>query len=61
MAEKVILPLNDESDDLVMRLTAAEARALHLLLSRLTANEMVEKGLSSEQIRLIDCVTPICY
>lgn len=61
MAEKVFLPLNDESDDLVMRLTAAEARALHLLLSRLTANEMVEKGLSSEQVMLIDCVIPICY
>ena len=61
MAEKVILPLDDESDDLVLRLTAAEARALHLLLSRLTCNEMVEKGLSAEQIRLIDCVIPICY
>ena len=48
-------------DALQQRLTAAEARALHLLLSRLTCNEMVEKGLSAEQIRLIDCVIPICY
>lgn len=61
MAEKVFLPLNDESDDLVMRLTAAEASALHLLLSSLTRNEMVEKGLSSEQVRLIECVIHICY
>lgn len=62
MAERLILPLDDESDDTVMRLKAPEARALHLLLASLPVNEMVAKGLTLEQALLIaNNVTHVCY
>lgn len=61
MAEKVILPLEDDSNDLVMRLACDEAQALHLLLSKLSLDEMVEKGLSREQALLICNVIHVCY
>ncbi len=61
MAEQVLLPLEDESDDLVMRLSAAEAKALHLLLSQLSYEELMAKGLTLEQAGLIDQVLHVCY
>lgn len=61
MAQVVLLPLSDTTDDHVMRLTCEEAKALHLLLSRLTVDEMVEKGLSQEQASLICDVIHACY
>jgi len=61
MAQVVILPLSDTTNDHVMRLTCDEAKALHLLLSKLTVDEMVEKGLSREQASLICDVIHVCY
>lgn len=61
MAKKVILPLEDESDDTVMRLDSAEAQALYLLLSSLSYDEMVAKGLTLEQAALIENVLHVSY
>jgi hypothetical protein len=61
MAQVVLLPLSDTTDDHVMRLTCDEAKALHLLLSKLTVDEMVEKGLSQEQAYLVCDVIHACY
>jgi hypothetical protein len=61
MAENVLLPLDDETDDLVLRLTHAEAVALHKLLGELSHNEKLAKGLSSEQASLVSNVFYACY
>lgn len=61
MAEKVMLPLDDTSDDTVMRLSAAEASALYTLLSKLTLNEMMAKGLTREQALMVCDVIHVCY
>lgn len=61
MAERIILPLDDESDDIVMRLPSEEATALHLLLSKLSYADMTEKGLSNEQAEMIGRITHVCY
>jgi len=61
VAEKILLPLDDESDDLVMRLSCDEARALYDLLSRLTREDMVQTGLSPEQASMIDRIIHVTY
>lgn len=61
MAEKIILPLDDETDDVVMRLTSKEAGALYQLLSNLSRNDMTAKGLTDEQAFLVECVTHVTY
>lgn len=61
MAERVILPLADESDDVVMRLSDAESSPLYTLLSRMSRNELLAKGLTEEQAALVECVTHVCY
>lgn len=61
MAERIILPLDDESEDIVMRLPSEEATALHTLLSSLSYAEMIEKGLSIEQADMIGRITHVCY
>ncbi|WP_248769080.1 hypothetical protein [Pseudomonas sp. MWU12-2345] len=61
MAEKVLLPLDDQSDDTVMRLSRDEARALYELLSRLTREDMVQAGLSPEQAGMIDRIIHVTY
>lgn len=61
MAERIFLPIEDETDDLIMRLTDAEARALYSLLSNLSPNEMLAKGLTSEQVALMTNVIHVSY
>lgn len=61
MAEKIILPLDDETDDLVIRLTGEEAHALHQLLSNLSRNDITNKGLTPEQAAMIERVIPVTY
>lgn len=61
MAKKIILPLEDESEDIVMRLTADEATALHRLLSKLSLEEMMEKGLSKDQALAVTRVIHVTY
>ncbi|MCK3849954.1 hypothetical protein [Pseudomonas sp. W2Jun17] len=61
MAEKIILPLDDETDDVAMRLTGEEARALHLLLSGLSRNDLTSRGLTPEQAAMIERVIPVTY
>lgn len=61
MAEKIILPLEDESEDVVMRLTSDEASALHKLLSAMSINDMMAMGLTKEQALLVDSVIHVTY
>ncbi|WP_060476710.1 hypothetical protein [Pseudomonas monteilii] len=61
MAEKVILPLEDESEDIVMRLTSDEATALYRLLSKMSLEEMMEKGLSKDQALAVTRVIAVTY
>jgi hypothetical protein len=61
MAEKILLPLDDETDDVAIRLTSQEAQALHQLLSSLSRNDIVSKGLTPEQAAMIERVTPVTY
>ena len=61
MAVRVLLPQDDESDDIVMRLSSEEATALHLLLSKMSYADMTEKGLSNEQAAIIGRVIHVCY
>ncbi|KPA87298.1 hypothetical protein PF66_06208 [Pseudomonas asplenii] len=61
MAERIFLPIEDESDDLIMRLTDAEARALYSLLSTLTLKEMMEKGLTEEQAGHVCRIIHVTY
>lgn len=61
MAEKIILPLDDETDDVAMRLTSKEASALYQLLSNLSRSDMLDRGLSYEQADMVDCVTHVIY
>ncbi len=44
-----------------MRLTDEEARALYLLLANLSPNEMMAKGLSSEQAGMVTRVIHVTY
>ncbi|MBC3233994.1 hypothetical protein [Pseudomonas lurida] len=61
MAEKIILPLDDETDDVVMRLTGEEARALYQLLSNLSRNDMIDMGLTPEEAAMVEHVTHVTY
>lgn len=61
MAEKIILPLDDESEDIVMRLSADEATALYRLLSRMSLDEMMQKGLSKDQALAVTRVIHVTY
>lgn len=61
VAEKIILPLEDESEDIVMRLTADEATALYRLLSKMSIDEMMGKGLSKEQALAVARVIHVTY
>lgn len=61
MAKKVLLPLDDETDDVVIRLSSDEAKALHLLLSNLSRNDMTNKGLTPDQAAMVDRVIPVTY
>lgn len=61
MAERVFLPQDDETDDIVMRLTEDEARALYTLLSKLSRNELEEKGLTPEQARAVHRILHVTY
>lgn len=61
MAERIFLPIEDESDDLIMRLSDEESRALYSLLASLSPKEMMEKGLTMEQAVLICRITCVTY
>ncbi|NIX95317.1 hypothetical protein HCG45_21510 [Pseudomonas fulva] len=61
VAEKIILPLDDESEDIVMRLSADEATALYRLLSRMSLDEMMQKGLSKDQALAVTRVIHVTY
>lgn len=61
MAERVILPLDDETEDVVLKLSALEAQALHSLLSRLNQNQLIALGLTQEQAGLVNDVSHVCY
>ncbi|MEB0133559.1 hypothetical protein [Pseudomonas sp. CCI2.4] len=61
MAERILLPLEDESEDIVMRLSRDEASALYSLLSKLSPDELVGKGLTREQAGMIGRITHVTY
>lgn len=61
MAERVLLPLDDETDNVVMRLTSDEAEALYALLSKLSRNEITEKGLTAEQAEAVSRILHTTY
>ena len=61
MAERIFLPINDESDDLVMRLTYKESSDLYSLLSKLRFKKMMDKGLSLEECAAISRILHVTY
>ena len=56
MATKIYLPLEDETDDVVVRMTEAEAVALYSLCSKLSYDELMAKGLTLAQCKMITMV-----
>jgi hypothetical protein len=54
MTYRVYLPIEDESDDEVLRLPDAAAVALWRLLRNLSRVEMMERGLSEKECELVE-------
>ncbi len=61
MANRVFLPEEDDSEDIVIRMTSDDARALYSLLSKLSTNEKIEKGLSEAQCEMISSILHSTY
>jgi hypothetical protein len=61
MAERLVLPLDEDTDDIVMRLTSEEAESLYKLLSKLSHNEMAAKGLTPDQAAAVSRILHVTY
>ncbi len=61
MAKKIFLPLEDETNDVVVRLSDDEALAVYKLFSKLSHNELLSKGLSHEECILVRMVRDSLY
>ena len=59
MAQRIFLPIDDESEDLIMRLSDEESRALYSLLSKMSPVECVERGLTQDQAFMIQTIVSV--
>ncbi len=53
---RIYLPADDDSEDELLRLPADAAVALKRLLNRLSADDMLSRGLSWDEIKLVETI-----